>query len=114
MRGPTASVRDTQAGFATEGIRRASTLAGSAGTMFGILAALCWVWTITSLAGAGEAESWLVPTGFAVVLTAATAAFASLWWILSGLIRPTRAVTMSMRGSARGGWRRGGRLPRSW
>ncbi|GAA5016030.1 hypothetical protein [Actinopolymorpha pittospori] len=92
MREPTASARGARAGFATEDVRRASALAGSAAAMFGILAALCWVWTITSLAGVGAAASWLVPTGFAVVLTAATAAFASLWWILSGLFRPTRSA----------------------
>ncbi|MGW5360769.1 hypothetical protein [Actinopolymorpha pittospori] len=91
MREPNASARAARAGFATENVRRASALAGSAAAMFGILAALCWVWTITSLVGIGAAASWLVPTGFAVVLTAATAAFASLWWILSGPFRPTRS-----------------------
>ena len=91
MREPTASARGAPAGFATEDVRRASALAGSAASMFGILAALCWVWTITSLAGVGAAASWLVPTGFAVVLTAATVAFAALWWILSGLTRPARS-----------------------
>jgi hypothetical protein len=59
--------------------------------MFGILAALCWVWTIMSLVGAGGSGSRLVPTGFAVVLTAAAGAFTSLWWMLSALVRPAGA-----------------------